>query len=124
MPNRHLATLEQPQGRDYRAFHEGALPWIGGVVVLGMILLLAAFYLLRGPVRMQGDQESGRTTLRFNVFERFIHWMTATCFVVLAITGLNYFFGKRLLMPLLGPAAFEAWSQWAQYAHNYRSLPS
>src|SRR3546814_18924507 len=83
-----------------------------------MILLLAAFYLLRGPVRMQGDQESGRTILRFNVFERFIHWMTATCFVVLAITGLNYFFGKRLLMPLLGPDAFAAWSQWAKYAHK------
>src|SRR3546814_16968926 len=97
MPNRHLATLEQPQGRDYRAFHEGALPWIGGVVVLGMIILIAAFYLLRGPVRMQVDQESDRTILRFNVFELFILWLNATCFVIMAKTGLTHFYqiGRR-----------------------------
>src|SRR3546814_873031 len=49
--------------------------------------------------------------------------MTATSFIVLAITGLNYFFGKRLLMPLLGPDAFATWSQWAKYAHNFLSWP-
>jgi formate dehydrogenase subunit gamma len=49
--------------------------------------------------------------------------MTATCFVVLAITGLNITFGKRLLLPLIGPEAFATWSQWAKYAHNYVSFP-
>ena len=58
-----------------------------------------------------GDPESGRKILRFNAFERFTHWMTAACFIVLAIIGLNYIFGKRLLMPLIGPDAFAAWSQ-------------
>src|SRR6185437_567315 len=48
---------------------------------------------------------------------------TATSFIVLALTGLNYFFGKRLLMPLLGPEAFAAWSHWAKYAHNFISWP-
>src|SRR5690606_28017525 len=32
-------------------------------------------------------------------------------------------FGKRLLMPLLGPEAFSTWSQWAKYAHNFLSWP-
>src|SRR3546814_20576168 len=44
-------------------------------------------------------------------------WMTATAFIVLAITGLYYVFGKRLLMPLIGAEAFSAWSQWSKLAH-------
>ena len=42
---------------------------------------------------------------------------------MLAISGLNYIFGKRLLMPLIGPDAFAAWSQCAKYAHNFLSWP-
>ena len=42
---------------------------------------------------------------------------------MLAISGLNYIFGKRLLMPLIGPDAFATWSQWAKYAHNFSSWP-
>jgi formate dehydrogenase subunit gamma len=123
LPDEKSAVLEQPQGRDYRAFHEGALPWIGGIAILGIILLLAVFYFTRGPIKLGPEEESGRKILRFNVVERFIHWMTATSFIVLAITGLNYFFGKRLLMPLIGQDAFAAWSQWAKYAHNFLSWP-
>ena len=66
---------------------------------------------------------SGRTLVRFNAFERFVHWMTATCFIVLAISGLNITFGKELLTPLMGAEAFATWSQWAKYAHNYLSFP-
>src|SRR5205085_9530030 len=32
-------------------------------------------------------------------------------------------FGKPLLLPLIGPDAFTAWSQWAKYIHNYLSFP-
>jgi formate dehydrogenase subunit gamma len=124
IPDRKLATLEQPEGRYYyRRFHEGALPWIGGIAILGIILVLAVFYFIRGSIKLEPDEESGRKILRFNVVERFIHWMTATSFIVLAITGLNYIFGKRLLMPLIGPDAFATWSQWAKYAHNFVSWP-
>jgi formate dehydrogenase subunit gamma len=49
--------------------------------------------------------------------------MTATCFVALALSGLNITFGKDLLLPLIGPEAFATWSQWAKYAHNYLSFP-
>jgi formate dehydrogenase subunit gamma len=61
--------------------------------------------------------------VRFSAFERLVHWMTATCFVILAISGLNITFGKPLLLPLIGPEAFADWSQWAKYAHNYLSFP-
>lgn len=49
--------------------------------------------------------------------------MTAVCFVVLAISGLNITFGKALLLPLIGPGAFSAWTMAGKYAHNYLSFP-
>jgi formate dehydrogenase subunit gamma len=49
--------------------------------------------------------------------------MTAVCFIVLAISGLNYIFGKRLLMPLMGPDPFAAWSQYAKFSHNFLAWP-
>ena len=73
-------------------------------------------------VRIEAGR-SGRTLVRFNAFERFVHWMTAVCFIVLALSGLNITFGKDLLLPLIGPEAFTGWSQWAKYAHNYLSFP-
>jgi formate dehydrogenase subunit gamma len=61
--------------------------------------------------------------VRFNAAERFVHWMTATCFIILAISGLNITFGRPLLLPLIGPEAFTTWSEAAKYAHNYLSFP-
>jgi len=49
--------------------------------------------------------------------------MTATCFVLMALTGLNITFGRVALLPLIGPDAFSAWSLAAKYAHNFISLP-
>jgi formate dehydrogenase subunit gamma len=123
IPDGKAALLEQPQGRDYRGFREGALPWIGAIAVLGMILALAVFYFSRGRIALEADEVSGRKIQRFNAFERFTHWMTATSFIVLALTGLNYIFGKRLLFPLIGPDAFATLSQWGKYAHNFLSWP-
>jgi formate dehydrogenase subunit gamma len=49
--------------------------------------------------------------------------MTATCFIVLALTGVNYVFGKRLLFPLIGPDAFAALSQWSKFVHTAMAWP-
>lgn len=117
IPDFKEAMLEQPQGRDYQDYHERLLPLIGGVLIIGMLVLLTAFYLWSGPVRLSRSL-TGIKILRFTVIERFIHWMTAASFIVLAITGLNYVFGKRLLFPLIGAEAFSTWSQWAKLLHN------
>jgi formate dehydrogenase subunit gamma len=122
IPDVKSYNIEQPAGRNWRSFHEVTLHWIGGIATLGMIALLVVFYLGRGMVRIESGR-SGRTLVRFNVFERAVHWMTATCFIALAVTGLNITFGKDLLLPLVGPQAFATWSQWAKYAHNYLSFP-
>jgi formate dehydrogenase subunit gamma len=122
IPDTKSYNIEQPAGREWREFHQVTLYWIGAIAIIGMLALLVGFYLFRGMVKLQNGR-SGRTIVRFNAFERFIHWLTAACFIVLAISGLNITFGKALLLPLMGEAAFSGWSQWGKYAHNYLSFP-
>ena len=122
IPDQRSGVLEQPAGRDWREFRNVTLRWIGGIAILGMLAVLAIFYLSRGMVRLESGR-SGRSIVRFTAFERFVHWMTATCFIILAISGLNITFGRPLLLPLIGFEAFSEWSQWAKYAHNYLSFP-
>src|SRR5713226_10484854 len=80
IPDQRSGVLEQPAGRDWREFRNGTLRWTGGIAILGVLALLVIFYLSRGMVRIEGGR-SGRTIVRFTAFERFVHWMTATCFV-------------------------------------------
>ena len=122
IPDTKSDTIEQPAGRDWRHFHEVTLRWIGAIAILGALAVLILFYVSRGMVRLESGR-SGLTIVRFNAAERFVHWMTAACFVVLGLSGLNITFGKPLLLPLMSPEAFTAWSEWAKYAHNYLSFP-
>jgi len=122
IPDQRSSVLVQPAGREWREFRNVTLRGIGGIAILGMLAVLIIFYLSRGMLRLESGR-SGRTIVRFNSFERFVHWMTATCFVVLAISGLNITFGRSLLLPLIGHETFSEWSQWAKYAHNYLSFP-
>lgn len=122
LPDQKACLIEQPAGRDWRQFHQVTLRWIAGIAILGMLALLVVFYLVRGMVKIESGR-SGRTITRFNGFERFVHWLAASCFVVLAISGLNITFGKALLLPIMSPEAFTAFSQWGKYAHNYLSFP-
>ena len=122
IPDTKSYVIQQPAGRDWRQFHEVTLHWIAGIAILGMPVLLVGFFLGRGMIRIKSGR-SGRTLVRFNAFERFVHWLTAVCFIVLGLTGLNITFGKELLLPYLGPEVFTEWSQWAKYTHNYVSFP-
>jgi formate dehydrogenase subunit gamma len=122
LPDVKSEVIEHPAGRDWRQFHQVTLRWIGAIAILGVAAAIIIFYLFRGMVRIQAGR-SGRVIVRFNAFERFVHWMTATCFIILAISGLNITFGKELLLPLMSPEAFTGWSQTLKYLHNYLSFP-
>src|SRR5262249_30142239 len=115
-------TLIQPAGRVWDHFHEVTLHWLGTMVILATLAGLTAAYFLFGCIRIS-EGRSGRKVPRFSVFERFVHWLTAVSFIVLGISGLNVTFGKLLLLPIVGPYAFSAFSQLAKYAHNFTSFP-
>ena len=122
IPDERANVLIQPAGREWRSFDQNTLLWVGGIAILGMIAVLAIFYLARGTIRLEAGM-SGARILRFNAIERFVHWLTASCFIVLALSGLNITFGKWLILPWLGPEAFTTLSLWAKYAHNYLAFP-
>ena len=121
IPDTKSYVLEQPAGREWREFRTVTLKWIGGIAILGILALLTIYYLWKGMMRIKAGR-SGRKILRFNAFERFVHWLTAVTFVILGITGLNITFGRSLILPWMGPAAFSEWSVWAKFAHNYLSF--
>jgi formate dehydrogenase subunit gamma len=121
IPDVKSYVLEHPAGREWREFHTVTLKWIGGIFIIGMLVLLTLYYLWHGTMRIEAGR-SGRTIVRFDVFERFVHWLTAVTFVILGITGLNITFGRSLILPWMGPEAFSAWSEWAKFAHNYISF--
>ncbi len=122
IPDTQAATLIQPAGREWRDFHNRTLAWVGGVAVLGVIAALGLFFFSRGRIRIEGGP-SGQTIQRFNIFERANHWMVASTFIILGLSGLNLTFGRHLLLPLIGPEAFTGVSQWGKYAHNFLSFP-
>jgi formate dehydrogenase subunit gamma len=117
-PDPRASVLMQPAGRQWDYFHEVILHWVGAIVILGMIGLLALAYFIMGRMRISAGR-SGRKLLRFNGFERFSHWLTAVSFVLLALTGLNITFGKFLLLPAIGPETFSSFAQGAKYVHNF-----
>ena len=122
IPDPMASSLIQPAGRDWRDFQRNTLPWIAGVSILGMTLLLALFLMVRGRIRVDHGF-SGAKILRFASFERFTHWLTASCFIILALSGLNISFGRMLILPIFGAEAFSTLTAWGKIAHNYLAFP-
>jgi formate dehydrogenase subunit gamma len=99
----------------------GNVPTYGLWGMGGIIVLLAAFLLLRGRIKIERGW-AGLTITRFSRIERFGHWLLASSFVILALTGLNALYGRYLLPPLLGPELFCEISLWARWLHNYAAF--
>lgn len=118
LPDERAGVLIQSEGDNWRAFRNGPLSTYGAWGLLGIIALLALFFVIRGRIRIEHGW-SGRKVTRFNALDRFAHWLTATCFVVLALTGLNMLYGRYLLRPLIGPDLFSALMLGGKYAHNF-----
>jgi formate dehydrogenase subunit gamma len=115
-------VIEQPLGRTWRLITGVWMHRVGMIVILGVTAILALAYFTLGPLMIEGGR-SGRKILRFNGFERFVHWLIVVAFVVLAVTGLNITFGREFLLPIIGPEAFSRWSLMAKYAHDFSSFP-
>lgn len=122
IPDAKSGVLIQPQGREWRQTLEGPVKSVGGWLLVLTVVALAAFLAIRGRIKVEHGM-SGRTIERFKGVERFAHWLTAICFVILGISGLNISFGKTLLLPVIGPEAFTAFSAFGKLSHNFLSFP-
>ncbi len=118
IPDKQAGTLVQSDGDSWRAFKNGPLSQFGGWLLALVLVVLAAFRLIRGQVKVDSGL-SGQTVERFNAFERAVHWLTASSFIVLGLSGLNVLYGKYVLMPIIGQGAFASLTYYGKLAHNY-----
>ncbi len=105
-------------GQNWRQLRNGIIANYGGWAILVSLGLIVLFFLLRGRIKIQGEQ-SGLTVPRWKFLERVMHWSTAILFVLLAITGLSMLFGRAVLIPLLGASGFSGWANMSINVHNY-----
>jgi formate dehydrogenase subunit gamma len=124
IPDTKSGTLVQ-NGRMWQERMEGPVKRWGGWFLIAVVVLLALFYFVRGRVRIDSGI-SGQKIVRFTGFERFVHWLTATSFIVLGLTGLNIRFGRDVLLPLLGgdsfASSFATISELGKTIHNFTSF--
>ncbi|HEX5612843.1 MAG TPA: formate dehydrogenase subunit gamma [Burkholderiales bacterium] len=130
LPGREMGVLIQSQarfpgqdamttaGEAWRKFRNGPVTFYGGWLLVLVILGIAAFYFVKGPLKLH-EPMTGRQIERFKVAERWTHWMVAISFCVMALTGIIILFGKHFLLPILGYTLFAWLTTLAKYLHNF-----
>ncbi len=114
---REAGVLIQSAGETWRQIRNGPVTLIGGLLLILVPLVIAAFYRWNGPLKLHG-QPTGKLVQRFTYWERMIHWSTAITFVVLAVTGILMFFGKYILIPVIGYTGFSWFAAISKNVHN------
>lgn len=122
IPNRQAGVLVQSDGEIWRSVRNGPVSVAGAWSLLAVAALLLLFYAWRGTIRLAGPAE-GRDVVRFRFLDRFAHWLTATSFIVLALTGLNVLYGRYVLVPVMGKEAFAALAGAGKVLHNFLAFP-
>jgi formate dehydrogenase subunit gamma len=110
-------VLIQREGEAWRQLRPSIYS-TGGVLFAVVLALLAAFYLVKGPIRTSVPF-TGKTIERFTPVDRITHWTMAISFVVLGLTGLIMTFGKFVLLPVVGYTLFGWLASVAKNTHNF-----
>ena len=109
--------LVQDGGMAWLEFRQGPLSRYGGYFLLGVLVALVAFYLIRGRIRIEAGM-CGETIRRFLPIERFAHWLLAGSFILLGVTGLITLFGRKGLIPFIGHDAYSTLAVASKWVHN------
>jgi len=94
----NAAFLVQDSATRWLETRRTTLPTYTIYALAGILVLLTLFLLFRGRIRIASGWSSIRVE-RFTGLERFGHWLLATSFIVLAVTGLSLLFGREYLVP-------------------------
>ncbi len=116
--NTETNVLYNIEGENWRQIRNGWIANYGGWGLALVVLLILAFFVLRGRVELD-EPLSGDTVPRWTLGERVLHWYTATLFIALSITGLSMLFGRAILIPLLGKPGFALWADFSINLHNF-----
>jgi formate dehydrogenase subunit gamma len=115
---RETDVLIQAGGQTWRTLRNSIVSVYAGSALVGMVLLIAAFWLWKGTMKLH-EPPTGRKIRRFTAWQMTIHWTTAWTFVALAITGLIMTFGKNILLPLIGYTLFSWLTIFGKNLHNF-----
>ena len=115
---RETDVLIQSWGDTWRRIRNGPVTFYGGWLLVLVIAAILGLYMWKGPVRLH-EPLSGKPMLRFTALEMTVHWTTAISFCLLGITGLIMFFGKHVLLPVIGYTLFGWLTQLSKLVHNF-----
>ncbi len=114
-------VLIDDAGEQWRRYRMEQLAPYGALVLGGMIGIFVLYYLIRGKIRIE-EGRSGQRIRRYTGAEMGVHWILATTFVILTLSGLILLYGRWVLIPLLGPEGFSATATASKILHNYVGL--
>ena len=112
------AAVNDLSSNGWRAVKNGPLVTYSAIAMVGILVLLIAFYVIRGRIKIDSGF-SGQTLTRFNLVERTGHWLLATSFIILALTGLALTFGRSAFVPIFGKEAFATIALAGKWLHNH-----
>ena len=111
-------NLVNESGETWRQIRDRWVSPFGLIAVLGMIAVIALFYLVVGRKKLD-EPRTGRKLLRWSLVVRSLHWTVATLFILLALTGLNLSYGKSVFRPLFGDGLWASMMSGTKLIHNY-----
>ena len=115
---RETNVLIQSWGDTWRRIRNGPVMFYGGWLLVLAVAAMLGLYLWKGPVKLS-EPLSGRQMRRFTALEMTVHWSTAISFCLLGLSGLIMFFGKHVLLPLMGYTLFGLLTQLSKNVHNF-----
>jgi formate dehydrogenase subunit gamma len=130
VPGREMNVLIQPParflgqdvrvtaGEAWRQFRNGPVTFWGGWIVVAVLVAIAAFYFIFGPVKLH-DRPTGRLIRRFSTMDQVLHWTVAISFSILGLSGLLMLFGKHVVLPIFGYTLFAWLAALSKNLHNF-----
>ena len=86
-------------------FRNGPVTFYGGWLVVLILAAILGFYFAFGPVKLH-EPPTGRLIRASARLEQVVHWSVAISFCMLGLSGLIMFFGKHVLLPVIGYTLF------------------
>ena len=115
---RETGVLVQSWGDTWRRIRNGPVTFYGGWLVVLVLVSIVAFYSVFGPVKVH-ERPTGRLIQRFSRADQVVHWSVAISFCVLGLSGLIMFFGKHVLLPVIGYTLFGWLTALSKNLHNF-----
>src|SRR5438045_5289609 len=114
---RETGVLIQSWGDTWRRIRNGPVTFYGGWLVLLVLAAIAGFYAIFGAVKVH-ERPTGRLIPRFSRADQIVHWTVAISFCTLGLSGLIMFFGKHVLLPVIGYTLFAWLTMLLKYLLN------